>query len=106
MRLPSFSVKLRTQPTRDEASPCSIRLAATTSCHWSWLLKSRSTSQTRAIGASMTAERTAFCCMSAPREVALERVEAALEHLAADQVAQFLFAPRLAIELGAPLGER
>src|SRR5258706_7579083 len=38
-----------------------MRLCATTSCHWSWLLKSRSTAQTRSIGASMIVERTTRC---------------------------------------------
>jgi hypothetical protein len=61
MRLPSFRLKLRTQPTCDDASPPSMRLVSTTSCHWSWLLKSRSTAHTRSIGASMTVERTTFC---------------------------------------------
>ena len=64
MRLPSLSVKLRTQPTCDDASLASMRLVSTTSCHWSWLLKSRNTAQTRSIGASMTVDLTTFCSMS------------------------------------------
>ncbi len=73
MRLPSLSVKLRTQPTWSLRSLPSMRLSATTSCHWSWLLKSRSTAQTRSIGASITVERTT--CWStplSPAEVALQ----------------------------------
>src|SRR6476469_3141362 len=35
----------------------------------------------------------------------LQRVEAALEYTAANGVAQFLFTPWRALELGAPLGE-
>src|SRR5437763_16891820 len=108
MRLPSLSEKLRTQPTREAGLPCSMRLASTTACHWSWRLKSRSTSHTRPIGASRTVERTTFCSIAsaALAEVLLQRVEAALEHLPADVVRQLLLTPRLAFELGAPLGER
>ncbi len=61
MRLPSFRLKLRTQPTWSLRSPASMRLASTTSCHWSWLLKSRMTAHTRSIGASMMVERMTFC---------------------------------------------
>src|SRR5512139_358135 len=106
MRWPSCSVKLRTHPTREEGSPCSMRLCATTACHWSWLLKSRSTSQTRPIGASMIAERTTFCSMSAPAgEMLLQRVEATLEDAGTDPVGEFLLAPLGAVELRAPFGE-
>ena len=107
MRLPSFSVKLRTQPTWSLRSPPSMRLASTTSCHWSWLLKSRSTAQTRSIGASMTVERTTCCSTAAqrPPKCALQRVEAALEHAAADRLGQLALARLVAVELGAPFGE-
>src|SRR4029079_14460209 len=132
MRLPSFSVKLRTQPTWSLRSPPSIRLSATTSCQRSWLLKSRSTAQTRSIGASITVERTTRCstrlsrpsagprgrprplggqrpnasaAASSPREVALEGVEAALEDAVADRLDERPLAPFVAIELGAPFGE-
>ena len=57
MWLPSLSVKLRTQPTWSEGSSFSIADSATTGCQAVWLLKSRSTAQTRSIGASMTADR-------------------------------------------------
>src|ERR1700712_5184736 len=106
MRLPSFSVKLRTQPTWSPRSWPSMRLSATTSCHWSWLLNSRSTAQTRAIGASITVERTTcWSTVLAPREVALQRVEAALEDTVADRLDELLLALLGAVELGAPLGE-
>ena len=48
-------VKLRTQPTWSGGSPLSISDSATAGCHAVWLLKSRSTAQTRSMGASMTA---------------------------------------------------
>src|SRR5215207_1359674 len=112
MRLPSLSVKLRTQPTWSLRSSPSMRLSATTSCQRSWLLKSRSTAQTRSIGASITVERTTFCSIacrggarSAPAEVALQRVEAALEHAAADLLGQLPLAAFGAFEFGAPFGE-
>ena len=38
-------------------------------------------------------------------EVALQRVEASLEHTVADQFGQFAFTPFVAVELGAPFGE-
>ena len=57
MWLPSLSVKLRTQPTWSDGSPPSIADSATIGCQAVWLLKSRSTAQTRSIGASITAER-------------------------------------------------
>src|SRR6478735_2769331 len=106
MRLPSLSVKLRTQPTWSLRSSPSIRLSATTSCQRPWLLKSRSTAQTRAIGASITVERTTCCSTElSPAEVALQGVEAALEHALADRLDQLALAALGAIELGAPLGE-
>src|SRR5688500_272519 len=75
MRLPSRKLKSRTQPTWLDASPPSMRLASTTSCHWSWLLKSRSTAHTRSIGASITVERTTFCSMRLGLELQLRAVE-------------------------------
>jgi hypothetical protein len=57
MWLPSFKVKLRTQPTWSEGSSFSMADSATTGCQAVWLLKSRSTAQTRSIGASMMADR-------------------------------------------------
>src|SRR6185436_3312982 len=112
MRLPSLSVKLRTQPTWSLRSSPSIRLSATTSCQRSWLLKSRSTAQTRSIGASMTVERTTCCSAmvaggrrSAATEVPFQGVEAALEHALADQLDELALARLGAVELGAPLGE-
>ncbi len=68
MWLPSFSVKLRTQPTWSDRSPDSMALWSTTSCHWSWLLKSRMTAQTRSMGASMMVERTTFWSMAMAAE--------------------------------------
>src|SRR6187455_2862457 len=106
MRLPSLSVKLRTQPTLSLRSSPSIRLSTTTSCQRSWLLKSRSTAQTRSIGASITVDRTTCCSTGlAPREVRLEGVEAALEDALADRLDELLLARLGAVELRAPLGE-
>src|SRR5688572_33385763 len=112
MRLPSFSVKLRTQPTRSLGWPPSMRLRSTTSCQRSWLLKSRSTAHTRSIGASITVERTTRCsigiageALAARREVALQRIQAALEHALADVLGELPLAAFDAVELGAPLGE-
>src|SRR3982750_3362492 len=106
MRLPSSSVKLRTQPTWSLRSSPSMRLSATTSCQRSWLLKSRSTAQTRSMGASITVERTACCSTAlAPGEMSLEGVEAALEDALADRLDELLLARLGAIELRAPLGE-
>src|SRR4051794_37857461 len=125
MRLPSASVKLRTQPTWSLRSPPSMRLASTASCHWSWLLKSRSTAQTRSMGASMMVERTTFCSMGAaasgavndsarPRrwrfhrfsaQIALQGVEAGLEHALADRPHELALAAGGAFELRAPLRE-
>src|SRR5438552_7948676 len=83
-----------------------MRLASTTSCHWSWLLKSRSTLQTRSIGASMTVERTTFCSIFGTLSLRpLQRIEAGLEHALPDQPRQLGLAPQRAIELGAPFGE-
>src|SRR5678815_2958414 len=99
-------MKLRTQPTWSLRSSPSMRLSATTSCQRSWLLKSRSTAQTRSIGASITVERTTCCNTgSPPTEVALQRVEPALEHPLADQLDELALARLGAIELGAPFGE-
>src|SRR5436190_15438227 len=110
MRLPSFSVKLRTQPTWSLRSPPSMRLASTTSCQRSWLLKSRSTAQTRSIGASMTVERTTRCSIGGlsarPDEMPLQRVEAALEHAVADVLRELALATGGAVELRAPFGKR
>src|SRR6185295_19810250 len=94
-----------------------MRLSATTSCQRSWLLKSRSTAQTRATGASITVERTTCCRAmavsdrkggarpSSPAEVVLQGIEAALEHALADQLDELALARLGAVELGAPLGE-
>ena len=49
--------KLRTQPTWSDGSSRSMRESPTAGCQAEWLLKSRSTAQTRSTGASMTAER-------------------------------------------------
>ena len=57
MWLPSLRKKLRTQPTWSAGSLRSMRDSPTAGCQALWLLKSRSTAQTRSIGASMTAER-------------------------------------------------
>src|SRR5207245_5133842 len=106
MRLPSRSVKLRTQPTWSLRSCASMRLASTTSCHSAWLLKSRSTAHTRSMGASMMVERTTRWSISAARaKVAFERVESALEHTAADQLGQLALPAFVAFELCAPFGE-
>src|SRR3954462_1811624 len=106
MRLPSLSVKLRTQPTWSPRSSPSMRLSATTSCQRSWLLKSRSSAHTRSIGASITVERTTCCSKElSPREVRLEGVEAALEDAVADRLDELLLARLDAVELRAPLGE-
>src|SRR5215216_1751410 len=101
MRLPSLSVKLRTQPTWSLRSSPSIRLSVTTSCQRSWLLKSRSTAQTRSIGASITVERTTCCSTLLPAcKVALQRVEADLEDAVADLLDERALAPLGAVELG------
>ena len=49
--------KFLTQPTWSEGSPFSMLDSPTAGCQAQWLLKSRNTSQTRAMGASITAER-------------------------------------------------
>src|SRR6185295_3428744 len=83
-----------------------MRLSATTSCHWWWLLKSRSTAQTRSIGASITVDRTTCCSTGlSSREVRLEGVEAALEDALADRLDELALARFGAVEFGAPLGE-
>src|SRR5262245_53367033 len=107
MRLPSLSVKLRTQPTWSLRSPPSMRLCSTASCHWSWLLKSRSTAHTRSIGASITVERTTRCsiarsCDLSRAEMPLQGIEAGLEHAVADGLGQLALALRRTVELGAP----
>src|SRR3954468_24585471 len=99
MRLPSASVKLRTQPTWSPRLSPSIRLSATTSCQRSWLLKSRRIAQTRSIGASITVERTTCCSTKlSPAEVTLEGVEPALEHALADQLDELALARLGAVE--------
>src|SRR3982751_6086955 len=83
-----------------------MRLSATTSCHRPWLLKSRSTAQTRSIGASMTVERTTRWSTPSPaHEKALQGIEPALEHALADRLDELLLALLGAVELGAPLGK-
>ena len=57
IRLPSFSAKLRTQPTWSAGSSRSMRDGPTAGCQAQWLLKSRISDQTTPIGASITAER-------------------------------------------------
>src|SRR4030095_2914688 len=106
MRLPSRRVKRRTQPTWSEGSPPSIWDSATAGCHAVWLLKSRSTAQTRSMGASMTAERvTRSTRVRLAPEQALERVQAHLEYPLPDRLRQLPFPLGGAIELRPPLGE-
>src|SRR5262245_61441717 len=106
MRLPSRRVKRRTHPTWSEGSPPSISDSATAGCQAVWLLKSRSTAHTRAMGASMIAERvTRITAGRSAPEHAFERVEAHLEHALADALRQLSFPLGGAIELGPPLGE-
>src|SRR5258707_6630462 len=102
---PSRRWKLRTQPTWSDASPPSIWESATAGCQRSWLLKSRSTSQTRSIGASMTAERVTRCMASPVPEIAFQGVESGLKDALADRVGQLAFLARRRIELGRPLGK-
>jgi hypothetical protein len=67
MWLPSFKVKLRTQPTWSEGSSFSMADSATTGCQAVWLLKSRRMAQTRSTGASIIADRvTRIMAGSAP----------------------------------------
>src|SRR5262245_29132597 len=104
MWLPSLSVKSRTQPTWSAASPRSISEGPTAGCQAEWLLKSRSTAQTRSIGASMTAERRTRI-IALPGDDLLQRVEGRLEHLLADLLGEGGFPVGGAVELGPPLGE-
>src|SRR5436305_6395192 len=89
---------------RSEACARSIVLVATAGCQLSWPLKSRSTFQTAAVGASRMVLLT-MCGTMLASEHALERVEAALEHAAADGIDQFGFALGRAVELGRPFQE-
>src|ERR1700746_3792526 len=93
------------QPTWSGASPPSISESAMAGCHRSWLLKSRSTAQTRSIGASMMAERVTRSTGSPAPEISLQRIEAALEDALADVVGEAPLALQWRIELGRPLGK-
>src|SRR3984957_15108733 len=101
---PSFSLNRRMQPMRSEDCARSIVLVATAGCQRSWPLKSRSTSHTAPVGASRIVLLT-ICGTASASERALERIEAALEHAAADVVDQFGFALGRAVELGRPFHE-
>src|SRR6266850_8160597 len=103
MWLPSLRKKLRTQPTWSGASPFSMRDSPTAGCHREWLLKSRSTSHTRAIGASITAERRTRIIASS--KLLLQRIERGLEHPLADLLGELVLALRSAVELGPPFDE-
>src|SRR5206468_3802652 len=108
----SLRVKSRTQPTWSGASPRSIAEGPTAGCQAEWLLKSRSTAQTRSIGASITADRRTRITTRRPREPSrlprddlFQRVEAGLEHVLADLLGQRPLALGGAVELRPPLGE-
>src|SRR5688500_8645017 len=106
MWLPSSRKKLRTQPTWSGGSPFSMRDSPTAGCHSEWLLKSRRTSQTRSIGASMTAERLTRTIRrekwgTSPffsAEFLLQRIEGGLEHALADLLGEVALAFGRAIE--------
>src|SRR5579883_340520 len=99
---PSLRWKLRTQPTWSAASPPSIKESATAGCQASWLLKSRSTAQTRSIGASMMADRVTRCIGSALAEIALQGVEPGLKYALADILGKLSFLARRRFELRPP----
>src|SRR5579883_2478520 len=102
---PSLRWKLRTQPTWSAASPPSIKESAIAGCQASWLLKSRSTAQTRSIGASMMADRITRCIGSALTEIALQRVEPGLENALTDILGELALLARRRIELRPPFRE-
>ena len=114
MRLPSFSVKLRTQPTWSLRSPPSMRLvvddvvplvvAVEVAQHRPDALDRR-VDHGGADDVLQHARAGSDLDASTRSEMALQRVEAALEHAAADRLAQLLLAPSRALELGAPFGE-
>ena len=101
MWLPSCSVKLRMQPTWSDGSPPSIADSATIGCQAVWLLKSRSTAQTRSIGASMTAERVTLI----NGRNCFQRIERRLEHALPDLLRKLALALGRTVELGRPFGE-
>src|SRR3981189_1201791 len=105
MWAPSRRRKLRTQPPWSDASPFSMWDSVTAGCQRSWLLKSRNTSHTRSIGASMTAERVTRRMASPVPQITLEGGEAGLEDALADRVRQLALLARRRIELGRPLGK-
>src|SRR5579863_1390502 len=80
--------------------------SATAGCQASWLLKSRSTAQTRSIGASMIADRVTRCMASAMPEIALEGVESRLEDALPDIVGEPALLSGRGVELGGPFGKR
>src|ERR1043165_7173286 len=99
MWLPSLRWKLRTQPTWSAGSTPSISEVAMIGGQSMWLLKSRSTAPTRAIGASITAERATRITSSSP-EQSFQRIERRLEHALADRLGELAFALGRAVELG------
>src|SRR5262245_49797030 len=105
IRLPSRSVKRRTQPTWSDGSPFSISDSATSGCHLRWLLKSRRTSHTRSMGASTMAERVTRTMRALPVEQSLQRIEPALKDTLADALGQVCLTVRRAVELGPPFGK-
>src|SRR6266852_4328877 len=105
MWAPSRRSKFRTQPTWSERSAPSMCDRATTGCHASWLLKSRSTAHTRSTGASMMADRVTRCIVSATAEIAFQCVEPALEDALTDVVGELALLIRRCVELGRPFGE-
>src|SRR5690349_21473233 len=78
-------------------------LVATAGCQRSWPLKSRSTFQTAPVGASRIVLLT--ICGTLASKGALERIETALEHTAADIVDEFVLPLGGAVELGGPFEE-
>src|SRR5262245_1637085 len=101
MWLPSLRKKFLTQPTWSDGSPFSMLDSPTAGCQAQWLLKSRNTCQTRAIGASITAERltriTLACFLGTCRlarlspQQELQRVEPRLEDVLTDAAGQLSF---------------
>src|SRR5688572_7433845 len=105
-----------------------MRESPTAGCQAEWLLKSRSTAQTRSTGASMTAERLTriknksgsepdFLYADRPEsgsdpdfrsgstKLLLERIESSLKNALADVSCELALFLRRAVELGPPLGE-